>query len=226
MSATKKTALIIGASRGLGLGLVDELNRRGWSVTATTRNHAKETGANSTRWLMLDINQPDSIDAFLPQIIGQNFDLIFVNAGVSGADHQSALKATPEEILALFQTNTLSPIRIAEYLLPYRNPRASVLAFMSSQLGSITNNETGHKPMYSASKAALNMMTRHLVAEVADNTLTVLSFHPGWVKTDMGGDAAPLTISTSVQGVVDQIEKRSGKGGHAFIDYQGKSLPW
>ncbi|ANI29479.1 short-chain dehydrogenase [Yersinia entomophaga] len=226
MSATKKTALIIGASRGLGLGLVDELNQRGWSVTATTRQHAKETGANHSRWLVLDINQPASIEAFLPQIAGQQFDLIFVNAGVAGPEHESALKATPEEILALFQTNTVSPIRIAEHLLPYRKPHNSVLAFMSSQLGSITSNESGHKPLYSASKAALNMMTRHLVAETADNSLTVLSFHPGWVKTDMGGDAAPLTISTSVRGVVDQVEKLAGKGGHAFIDYQGRALPW
>lgn len=87
---------------------------------------------------------------------------------------------------------------------------------MSSQLGSIERNVSGHKPLYSASKAALNMMTRNLVAEVADPTLTVLSIHPGWVKTDMGGDAAPLTITTSVKGVVDQIEQASGKGPRIY----------
>ncbi|MGK4441806.1 SDR family oxidoreductase [Yersinia enterocolitica] len=226
MGTMKRQALIIGASRGLGLGLVDELSRRGWSVTATTRGAAKDTGAHAAHWLTLDINKPESIKQFLPQVQGQKFDLIFVNAGISGPEHQSAIDATPEEILELFQTNTVSPIRIAQYLLAQRNPTGSVLAFMSSQLGSLGHNASGHKPLYSASKAALNMMTRNLVAEVADPTLTVLSIHPGWVKTDMGGDAAPLTIATSVKGVVDQIERASGKGGHGYIDYQGHSLPW
>ncbi|CNE73117.1 short chain dehydrogenase [Yersinia rohdei] len=226
MNTTKRQALIIGASRGLGLGLVDELTRRGWSVTATTRGAAKDTSAHAAHWLKLDINQPDSIKAFLPQVQGQTFDLIFVNAGISGPEHQSAVDAKPEEILELFQTNAISPIRIAQYLLPQRNSINSVLAFMSSQLGSIGHNASGHKPLYSASKAALNMMTRNLVAELADPSLTVLSIHPGWVKTDMGGDAAPLTITSSVKGVVDQIESASGKGGHGFIDYQGHTLPW
>ncbi|AJJ12387.1 short chain dehydrogenase family protein [Yersinia rohdei] len=226
MNTTKRQALIIGASRGLGLGLVDELTRRGWSVTATTRGAAKDTSAHAAHWLKLDINQPDSIKAFLPQVQGQTFDLIFVNAGISGPEHQSAVDAKPEEILELFQTNAISPIRIAQYLLPQRNSINSVLAFMSSQLGSIGHNASGHKPLYSASKAALNMMTRNLVAELADPSLTVLSIHPGWVKTDMGGDAAPLTITSSVKGVVDQIERASGKGGHGFIDYQGHTLPW
>lgn len=226
MNTTKRQALIIGASRGLGLGLVDELTRRGWSVTATTRGAAKDTSAHAAHWLKLDINQPDSIKAFLPQVQGQTFDLIFVNAGISGPEHQSAVDAKPEEILELFQTNAISPIRIAQYLLPQRNSINSVLAFMSSQLGSIGHNASGHKPLYSASKAALNMMTRNLVAELADPSLTVLSIHPGWVKTDMGGDAAPLTITSSVRGVVDQIERASGKGGHGFIDYQGHTLPW
>lgn len=226
MGTMKRQALIIGASRGLGLGLVDELSRRGWSVTATTRGAAKDTGVHAAHWLTLDINKPDSIKQFLPQVQGQKFDLIFVNAGISGPEHQSAMDATPEEILELFQTNTVSPIRIAQHLLAQRNPVGSVLAFMSSQLGSLGHNASGHKPLYSASKAALNMMTRNLVAEVADPRLTVLSIHPGWVKTDMGGDAAPLTIATSVKGVVDQIEHASGKGGHGYIDYQGHSLPW
>ncbi|MDN0095514.1 SDR family oxidoreductase [Yersinia rohdei] len=226
MNTTKRQALIIGASRGLGLGLVDELTRRGWSVTATTRGAAKDTSAHAAHWLKLDVNQPDSIKAFLPQVQGQTFDLIFVNAGISGPEHQSAVDAKPEEILELFQTNAISPIRIAQYLLPQRNSINSVLAFMSSQLGSIGHNASGHKPLYSASKAALNMMTRNLVAELADPSLTVLSIHPGWVKTDMGGDAAPLTITSSVKGVVDQIERASGKGGHGFIDYQGHTLPW
>lgn len=213
MSTAKRQASVIGASRGLGLGLVDELNRRGWSVTATTRGVAKDTAAHAAHWLTLDINQPDSIKAFLPQIQGQTFDLIFINAGISGPEHQSAVDTTPEEILELFQTNAISPIRIAKLLLAQRNPTRSVLAFMSSQLGSLGHNASGHKPLYSASKAALNMMTRNLVAEVADPSLTVLSIHPGWVKTDMGGDAAPLTIATSVKGVIDQIERTSGKGG-------------
>jgi NAD(P)-dependent dehydrogenase (short-subunit alcohol dehydrogenase family) len=79
--------------------------------------------------------------------------------------------------------------------------------------------------LYRASKAALNSLTRSLVAKL-DRPLTVLSLHPGWVRTDMGGASADLDIETSVRGLVDVILARRGTPGSAFLDYSGAELPW
>jgi NAD(P)-dependent dehydrogenase (short-subunit alcohol dehydrogenase family) len=97
---------------------------------------------------------------------------------------------------------------------------------MSSVLGSVAIPEGNNMALYKASKAALNSMTNSFVCELEGNDITVLSLHPGWVKTDMGGDSAPLDVQTSCKGLVEQINKQAGQGGHRFIDYQGQNIPW
>jgi NAD(P)-dependent dehydrogenase (short-subunit alcohol dehydrogenase family) len=230
MTNPSKTALVIGASRGLGLGLAKELAAKGWTVTATVRNldkasELKALGAAVTP-STVDIDDAKSVDALVSSLAGQTFDLVFVNAGVYGPAHQSALDATTDEIAALFQTNAISPLRIARKLADQVTDKTGVLAFMTSHLGSVADNTTGTADLYRASKAALNSMTRSFAPSLADRGVTVLSMHPGWVKTDMGGPDAMLDVPTSVKGLVEQIEKYSGKGGNTFVDYSGTVLPW
>ncbi|KAF1030705.1 MAG: C-factor [Pseudomonas sp.] len=97
---------------------------------------------------------------------------------------------------------------------------------MSSGLGSVTNPEGANLALYKASKAALNSLTNTFITQLGEQQLTVLSLHPGWVKTDMGGENAEIDVHTSVRGLVDQVYAYAGKGGHHFIDYQGKTIPW
>ena len=223
-----RTALIIGASRGLGLGLVQELTRRGWQVTATTRSPDAEPAvrrAGAVAVDQIDIDDSAAVDALVHRLEGHRFDLVFLNAGVIGPEHRSVDQVTREEIGQLMQTNAISPIRLAYRLLPLITP-GGTLAFMTSILGSVGGNTTGGTVLYRASKAALNSLTRSLVADLKGADITVLSVHPGWVRTDMGGPNATLDIATSVRGVVDQVEQRAGTGAHAFIDYAGKELPW
>jgi NAD(P)-dependent dehydrogenase (short-subunit alcohol dehydrogenase family) len=221
-----KKALIIGASRGIGLGVVDVLAKRGWQVTATTRAAVPAKSPSSVEWVKLDINKSDAREAVKDALSESRFELIFVNAGVFGPDHQDIHQASDEEILQLLLTNAISPVRTAAEFLPLLNHRTGVLALMTSELSSLNENEVATYPLYSASKAALNMLTRGLQEATEKQELTLLSVHPGWVKTDMGGEDATLTVEESATGIADQFDGFRGKGGHHFVEYSGRKLRW
>jgi NAD(P)-dependent dehydrogenase (short-subunit alcohol dehydrogenase family) len=225
----EKSALIIGASRGLGLGLARELLQRGWHVTATVRSAPKnaELADYHGRVTMdtVDINHLAGVEAFVNRVKSEKFDVVFINAGIGGPVDKTAETATPEEISHLFMTNAISPVRIAHKLLPTVKPGTGILAFMTSILGSIETDSHGYAPLYSASKAALNRLTRSFV-EVMKDDITVLSMHPGWVRTDMGGEHADIDVPTSVTGLADVLEAKAGSGVHEFLDYRGRTIPW
>ena len=227
--SSNRTALIIGASRGIGLGLVRQLHSDGWQVTATVRTPARATelqALNGVQIELLDIDDSAALDALTQRLQGQVFDLLFVNAGILGPGHQSAAQATNEELGQLFMTNVTAPIRLAERLVGQLRPQTGVLAFMSSGLGSVANPEGNNLALYKASKAALNSMTNSFVTQLGETGLPVLSMHPGWVKTDMGGEGADIDVDTSTRGLVDQVNAYVGKGGHHFINYRGETIPW
>lgn len=219
-------ALIIGASRGIGLGVVNVLTERGWQVTATTRDAVPAGSPESAEWVKLDINNPDQRKAVKDALSESTFDLIFINAGAFGPASQDVNQASDDEIIKLFMTNTFSPVRCATELLPLLKPKTGVLALMTSELASLNENEVATYPLYSASKAALNMLTRPLKEETDKHGQTLLSVHPGWVQTDMGGENATLTIEQSTTGIADVFEKWRGKGGHHFVEYSGRELRW
>lgn len=218
-------ALIIGASRGLGLGIATALHQQGWAVTATRRSPSAATDNLPVRWLALDINDAAQRSAFCQTLAPDSFDLVLINAGVYGPERQDLTAVDPEQLIPLFLTNTLAPIALASALLPHLAPHAT-LAFMTSRLGSLTENAGAELPFYAASKAALNMLTRGLSDAVSGRQITLLSLHPGWVQTDLGGGGAPLTVETSVSGLLQQITHYQGKGGHHFVDYAGNLLAW
>ncbi|OYU14510.1 MAG: short-chain dehydrogenase [Alphaproteobacteria bacterium PA4] len=225
-----KSAIIIGASRGLGLGLATEHAARGWQVIATARGDAPDLAAaiaasgGRITLAHVDIDDADSVAALVAALGEARFDLIFVNAGVTGPGHASAAKASAEEIGALMMTNATAPIRIAERLLPRLND-GGTLAFMSSILGSVGLNTGGGYDLYRASKAALNTLTRSLAARLKDRPVSILSLHPGWVRTAMGGPSADIDVETSVRGLADVIAANTAPG-HRYLDYKGDTLPW
>ena len=217
-----KTAIIIGASRGLGLGLAIELARRGWQVTATQRNASADLAA-ATGVTVETVNIDDNAAvAALAQRQTGPFDLVFINAGVTGPQ-ATANTVAAADLAALMMTNAISPIRTARALLPALKP-GGTMAFMTSILGSVTLHTHGMADLYSASKAALNSLTRGFAATDAKD-FAVLSLHPGWVKTDMGGAGADIDVATSVAGLADVLEAESA-AGHRYLDYTGKTLPW
>jgi len=233
MNADAKTALIIGASRGLGLGLATELASRGWNVIGTARRPANAAklqalaAANSGKVEIeaIDVDREVDLDALEKKLARRRLHLLFLNAGISGPQGRAAAQATREEVAEILWTNALAPIRIAERLLP-QVVEGGTVAFMSSVLGSVGLNTSGGYDLYRISKASLNMLTRSFAAAHAQRSgVTVLSLHPGWVRTDMGGSEAPLGIEESVRGLANVLESRHGRD-HFYLDYQGQKLPW
>ncbi|WP_422420901.1 SDR family oxidoreductase [Pseudomonas sp. GZD-222] len=224
---SNKTALIIGASRGLGLGLVQRLREDGWDVVATVRDPAKApalTAMAGVQVQTLEMNSTEQLDALQAQLKGQVFDLLFVNAGVMGPGDQNAERAQLSDVGDLFMTNAVSPIRVAQRFAPQLRDDG-VLAFMSSILGSIAIPDGSEICLYKASKAALNSMINSFVT-LQQPQQTVLAMHPGWVKTDMGGENAEIDVLTSTRGMLEQVKANAGKGGLHFINYKGDSLIW
>ncbi|MFQ6576354.1 SDR family oxidoreductase [Pseudomonas sp. UM16] len=224
---SNKTALIIGASRGLGLGLVQRLLEDNWKVIATVRDAAKASDLAALPGVQvetLEMNSGSQLDNLQQRLQGQTFDLLFVNAGVMGPGDQNPERAQLADVGNLFMTNAVSPIRVAQRFASQLKADG-VLAFMSSILGSIAIPDGSEICLYKASKAALNSMINSFVT-LHQPAQTVLAMHPGWVKTDMGGENAEIDVLTSTQGMLEQIKASTGKGGLHFINYKGESLIW
>ena len=227
--STPKTALIIGASRGLGLGLVKQLLQDGWDVTATVRDPNKADALKAVGPVQiekLDMDDQQAVIALAQRLKDRTFDLLFVNAGVKGPVNQEPGHVTLAEVGQLFFTNAVAPINLAQRFVGQIRKDTGVLAFMSSVLGSVTIPDGSDLALYKASKAALNSMTNSFITQLGEPKPTVLSLHPGWVKTDMGGENAHIDVETSVRGLVDQVNAYTGKGGHHFVDYKGDTIAW
>jgi NAD(P)-dependent dehydrogenase (short-subunit alcohol dehydrogenase family) len=230
MTKTNKTALIIGASRGLGYGLVKEYLSRGWDVIGTERKSNRgfdsqlKTIKNSALQIeQLDMNNPEEIGSLKQKLKGKKLDLLFVNAGVMD-QNQTIGEVSTEEFNRLMVTNALSPMRVIESLDELVESDGCI-AVMSSGLASVGDNETGSMEVYRASKAALNTLMRSYAVR-AGKDRSLFAIVPGWVKTDMGGAEAPLDVETSVKGIAKTIEARSGNPCMLFVDYQNKIVTW
>ena len=227
-----KTALIIGASRGLGYALSAEYLARGWQVTATVRG-AGRTGlhdlARSSDGRLVvetaDITVPEEVAALHERLAQTTFDLLFVNAGVTNGPGETVADVSTDTFVRLMVTNALSPMRVVETLQDLVTPNGTI-AVMSSGQGSVTNNDKGGFEVYRASKSALNQLMRSFAARHAGDPHTLLLMAPGWVQTELGGPGAPLTVEESIPRVVDTIEKHSGEGGLQYLDYQGQTVRW
>ena len=226
-----KNALIVGGSRGLGLGLVREHIGRDWRVTATVRTRSAELDelrqGSPGRLAIesLDVTDAKQTAALAQRLCNQTFDLLFLNAGMMAGRGIPLGDVPDRDIVSIFLTNAISPIRVADKLLGLVAP-GGMVAFMSSILGSIGTNDDGRAELYRASKAALNSLVRSFRARHAQADITVLALHPGVVRTSMGGPSAPLDIETSVRSVADVLAARWGTGGQAFVDYRNEIIPW
>ncbi|WP_245279984.1 SDR family NAD(P)-dependent oxidoreductase [Hyphomicrobium sp. 99] len=232
MSNGSPKALIVGASRGLGLALVAEYLSRGWDVVGTVRGNGR-TGLHDLKDKVgaaleietVDIVQQDQVAALRKRLSGQVFDLLFVNAGVANDPDETIGDVSTEEFIRLMVTNTLSPMRVIETFGDLVTP-AGTIGVMSSGLGSVADNEHGGWEIYRGSKAALNTLMRSYAARHRKDGRSLLIIAPGWVRTDMGGPHAALDIKESIPRVVDVITAQSGKPGLRYLNYQGQTVRW
>ncbi len=232
LSPHPRTALIVGATRGLGYAMVDGYLRRGWHVIATGRAHsaaplharARDAGG-ALEVESVDITVPAELAALRERLAGRRLDLLFVNAGVKNQDGETIADVSTDEFVRVMLTNALSPMRAIETL-EALVPASGTIGLMSSGQGSVANNTNGNYEVYRASKAALNTLMRSFAARHASDPRTLLLMAPGWVRTDMGGPQARLGIGESIPNLIDTIEKQAGHGGLQYLDYLGRVVPW
>ncbi|MDC7785332.1 SDR family oxidoreductase [Rhodoplanes sp. TEM] len=227
------TFLITGASRGIGLGLVERLAARGDRVLACARDPAAPdlaalAGRHSDLITphRLDVGDPDSVATLAAALDGQPIDVLINNAGIRGPDRQSALDMDFDGFAQALAINTLAPLRVAQALLPnLRRGERPRIVTVSSIMGQLTGGGAGDVA-YRTSKAAVNKVMQGLAAELRPAGVTVVVVHPGWVKTDMGGKGAALTVAQSTRGLVALIDALTVEQTGGFYNHDGQPLEW
>lgn len=227
------TALIVGASRGLGLAIAAEILKSEWSVVGTVRGDER-TGLHDladrypgrVEVESLDMNSADQITALRDRLAERALDLLFVNAGTTTRDPVARVSdVDADDFERVMLTNAYSPMRVIEALQDLV-PADGLIGVMSSGQGSIANNEIGTRDVYRASKAALNMLMRSFAARPEQKGRALLLMAPGWIRTDLGGDAAPYTVDESAPILADLLLSKLGVPGLQYLDRFGKNVPW
>jgi len=228
--------LITGSNRGLGLEMVRQYYQDGWNVIACSRDpvHSEELNdlvsqAQSDRLMLLPLNvkNPEDIKNFEKKFKIPPIDILMNNAGVWGPVGTEFGTVEQDPWLDVFKVNTIAPLLLAQVLIEQiANSKLKIIANISSQMGSIADNTGGREYIYRSSKAALNAVTKTMAVDLKNKGITVISLHPGWVKTDMGGQNAAITPTESVNGIKHVLNTISLKDSGSFIKYNGERLSW
>ena len=234
--------VVTGANRGIGLAFARQLLERGDHVIATCRQPGKAVALNTLAGefpgrlhvLPLDVANEKSraeLVRELPLVLGKHadsapgrIDLLINNAGVlhSGERFGHVDAATLEDS---FRINAIGPFLLTQALAPLLADGAHI-ANLSSVMGSVARCSEFRSPSYCSSKAAQNMLTVQLAHALRARGIVVLALHPGWVKTDMGGDAATVGIDDSARGLLQVIAGATLETSGQFLDWRGMPLPW
>jgi len=227
------TVLVTGANRGLGLEFVRQYAEDGAEVIACCREPEKAAALQElakiekrVRVMALDVRDPKSVTALKEKLGNTPIDIVINNAGISGPRGRTEGDFPFEANLQVFAVNSLAPVMVAYALRDnLKAGKDKKLVTITSQLGSITNHGGGAST-YNASKAAVNSFMHGLSKSWSKDGIRIGIFHPGWVSTDMGGSAAPVTPPQSVSGLRARIGELNEKTSGRFVDFQGKELPW
>ncbi len=240
-----KRVLVTGANRGIGLEFVRQFLARGDRVFAGARRPEqavelqKLAAAQPDRLSLftVELADPESIAAAARTVAAQTdaLDVLLNCAGIfnsfpssfEGGGDQPFGQLDPENLLAVYRINSVGPVLMAQSFADLlRRGQAPLIANLNSYVGSITLKRHGGYYAYSASKAALNMFTRLLACDLRQAGITVISLHPGWVQTDMGGPKAPTPVDESVRGMIGVIDRMTLENTGQFWQYIGEQMAW
>jgi len=221
-----KTALIVGASRGIGYEFVRQYREAGWRVLATVRDDAaaeavQALGAQSYR---LDVTRTDEIAGLAWELDGEQLDVAIIVSGVFGPRTSGVEIISDLDFDSVMHTNVRAPMQMMPILLPLVEAGGGTFAVISSRMGSTTMATGTDGWLYRVSKAAVNAAMK--IASRQAHHACCIVLHPGWVRTGMGGESAPLDVAQSVSGmrhVLAQVTR--AENGH-FLQYDGAELPW
>ena len=230
-----KKILVTGANRGLGLGLVKKFLKNNEKVICTTRNISKSKELILCKEKYndnLEICELDLLDKESPNILSnflrnEPIDLFINNAGVIGHSAQHFKSVSLNHWLEVLKVNLIAPLLITQSIIKnIEKSSERKIYFISSKVGSIEDNKSGGMYIYRSSKTALNQVVKSLSIDLKPLGISVISLHPGWVRTEMGGPNALISVEESVNGMVDVISNTSIINSGQFINYDGTRLPW
>ena len=224
-----RTAVVTGASRGIGSEFVVRLLDAGWKVYAGYRSDLLRLELISNHNLVcqrLDVTDNNSISEFV-KIIDNNVDLLINNAGVPDGRWRNIKEIDDKWMLEVLNINSVGPVRMVKALYDKMNHKSlTTVAMISSLMGSIDDCHSGRSYAYRASKTALNMLSVAMKKEAKEDNISILILHPGWVKTRMGGEHAPVELVDSVEGMMKLINAQTLDDSGKFFQYDGVELPW
>ncbi len=224
-----RKVLITGANRGLGLGFVKHYLTQGDQVWASYRSDAvpllklDSTACQPIHWDVNDILAEREADKLPDEI-----NLLINNAGIYGprGQGQDLDRITAEEMLRVFNTNAVAPLRVVQALLPRLQRGRAVIANISSKMGSVSDNSSGGVYAYRAAKSALGIISRSMAVDLAGDGIQVIALHPGWVQTDMTNQTGLIDVPTSVAGLATVIDRIEQYPPGAFVAYDGQQVPY
>lgn len=224
------SVLITGANRGIGLEFARQYADAGYRVHAACRAPGRAEALASlgegVTLHALDVTDHRRIEALAADLKGEAIDILINNAGIYG-EGQEFGKIDYAAWERVMRVNTLAPLKMAECFLPHLEAgKTKMIASITSRMGSIGDNSAGGVYIYRSSKAALNAAAKSLALDLAPRGITVIVFHPGWVKTDMGGPNALIDAETSVAGMRAVIAGAGKKDSGRFFAYDGTEVPW
>ena len=226
--------VITGANRGLGLGFVKNYLAKNVNVVSTTRDlkrskellAIKERFPNNLEIFELDLLK-ESAGYTVANFLGDRpIDILIINAGV-GSNNQYLQAVSPKPWMEVLKVNLIAPLMVTQSIIDnVKKGSDKKIYFLSSQLGSIADNTSGGMYIYRSSKTGLNQVVKSLSVDLKPQGITVVSLHPGWVKTDMGGPNAPVSIDESIEGMMNVIETTNINDSGRFLNFDGKELSW
>ena len=226
--------LVTGANRGLGLGFVKNYLGKNVNVVSTTRDlkSSKELSAlkerfpNNLEIYELDVLKENAGHTLANFLRDRPIDILINNAGI-GSTNQHFQEVSPKPWLEVLKVNLIAPLMVTQSIINnVKKGVAKKIYFLSSQLGSIEGNTSGGMYIYRSSKTGLNQVVKSLSVDLKPQGITVISLHPGWVKTDMGGPNAPVSIDESIKGMIQVIHTTDIRDTGRFLNYDGQELPW
>ncbi len=226
------TVLITGTNRGIGLEFTKQYAEAGWNVLACCRHpesadklNALAAKHSNINIYPLDVANFKQVDALAEQLNNVAIDVLVNNAGVYPNGGLSDKDVA--EWLNGFKINSIAPFKIATAFTPHiAQSKFKKLATLSSKMGSIDDNTSGGSYMYRTTKTAANMVMKSLSIDLEPSGIAVVTLHPGWVGTDMGGPNALINVETSANGLRKVIDKLSLSDTGKFIAYDGKEIAW
>jgi NAD(P)-dependent dehydrogenase (short-subunit alcohol dehydrogenase family) len=222
------TVLVIGASRGIGLEFVRQYAAEGARVIGTVRRteDAERLRALGAKPLVLDVVDESTVTQFGVQLHGEKLDVAVLNAGVYGPRTSAITTPGGLDFDAVMHANVRAPMQLIPQLTPGLAAAGGKLALISSRMGSISLMSSTSGWLYRASKAAANAVLRAASLELGPHGIVCVSFHPGWVRTDMGGAGADIDPAASVAGMRRVLATANASQNGKFLNFNGEQLSW